>query len=289
MRRQRFVKDHEREYPVKALCSLMEVSRSGFYAWRNGTPSPRVVANELLSEQIAEIHQRSRKTYGAPRVHQELRRCDVFVGRKRVARLMQEGGLVGAHSRRKWRRGKANTAFAPDLVQRDFHRSAPNELWVADISEFKTFDGKLYLAGVMDLGSNALVGWSMGERQTTDLVINAVAMAVERRDPRQAPIHHSDRGSQYTSLAFSQRLSALGLVQSFGSTGDCYDNAAMESFWATLKRELHHIHGKKIWATREALRLAIFDYIETFYNRSRSQARLGYLSPTDYEARLQTA
>lgn len=201
---------------------------------------------------------------------------------------MRRHGLVGAHGRRKWRRGKPDTAPAPDLVERDFARTEPNQLWVADITEFQTLEGKLFLAGVKDTGSNFLPGWSMGDRQTTDLVIDAVVMAVERRDPVTPPTHHSDKGPQYTALTFTQRLGELGIVQSFGSTGDCYDNAAMGSFWATLKRELAHIYGKMIWATRAELRTALFDYIEAFYNRSRSQRRLGFLSPADYEARLLT-
>ena len=271
------------------MCELADVSRSGFYEWRDRAPSQREQANVALLESITEIHDRSRKTYGAPRVHGELKHLGFCVGHNRVARLMKLNGLVGAHGRRKWRRGKPDTAPAPDLVQREFSRSEPNELWVADITEFQTGEGKLFLAGVKDLGSNYLPGWSMAERQTVDLVIDAVVMAVRRREPKTQPIHHSDKGCQYTSLNFTQKLNDLGLVQSFGSTGDCYDNAAMETFWATLKRELAHIHGKTFWATRVELRMAIFDYIEAFYNRSRSQARLGYLSPTDYEAKLLTA
>jgi transposase InsO family protein len=174
-------------------------------------------------------------------------------------------------------------------VQRDFSSRGINQLLVADITEFKTLEGKLYLAGVKDLGSNAIVGWSMSNRQTTELVINAVVMAVERRNLDGKVVHHSDRGCQYTSFGFTQRLSDLGLVQSFGSTGDCYDNAAMESFWATLKREMQHIHGIVVWPTRAALKTAIFDYIEVFYNRQRNQERLGHLPPAIYEDKLLTA
>ncbi len=289
MRRQRFVKDHEREYEIERLCRLMEVSRSGFYAWRDRAPSRRNVVDQDLSEKISDIHVRSRKTYGAPRVHGELSLCGVRVGRKRVARLMREAGLFGAHSRKKWRRGRRNVVHAPDLVNREFHPRGINQLLVADITEFRTAEGKLYLSAVKDLGSNAIAGWAMAERQTTELVIDAVVMAVERRNLAGPVIHHSDRGSQYTSFAFTKRLSDLGLVQSFGSTGDCYDNAAMESFWATLKRELEHIHDVAVWPTRAALKTAIFDYIEVFYNRQRSQARLGHLSPAKFEARLLSA
>jgi len=288
VRRQRFVRDHEREHDITRLCELMKISRSGYYGWRKREPSAREQANAELLATITEIHDRSRRTYGAPRVHGELKHAGVDVGHNRVARLMRENGLVGAHGRRKWRRGRPDTAPAPDRLQRDFGSDRLDQKWVADITELVTLEGKLFLAGVKDLGSNFLPGWSMGERQTTDLVIDAVVMAVERRRPREVT-HHSDKGPQYTSLGFTQKLSELGIVQSFGSTGDCYDNAAMESFWATLKRELEHIHGKKTWATRAELRTALFDYIEVFYNRSRSQARLGYLSPNDYEARLLSA
>ncbi len=289
MRRQRFVKDHERNHNVKKLCDLMNISRSGFYAWRNRPKSERQCSDDKLIGEIAEIYDRSRNTYGAPRIHGELKHRGTRVGKKRVARLMRQEGLFGAHSRRRWRRGRPDTASAPDLLQRQFKKRPINQVLVADITEFATDEGKFYVAGVKDLGSNAIVGWSMSERQTTELVIDAVVMAVERRNLDGRVVHHSDRGTQYTSFGFTQRLSDLGLVQSFGSTGDCYDNAAMESFWALLKRELEYIHGVTRWPTRAALRSAIFEYIETFYNRSRSQATLGYLSPTDYEARLLTA
>lgn len=289
MRRQRFVREFEREHNISKLCSLMEISKSGFYAWRNRPPSPRDQSDAELSKVILEIHAASRRTYGIPRVYGVLRQRGIRVGRKRVARLMRCGGLVGAHSRRKWRRGRPDIAPAPDLVQRDFSSRGINQLLVADITEFKTLEGKLYLAGVKDLGSNAIVGWSMSSRQTTELVIGAVVMAVERRNLDGKVVHHSDRGCQYTSFGFTQRLSDLGLVQSFGSTGDCYDNAAMESFWATLKRELLHIYGIATWPTRAALKTAIFDYIEVFYNRQRNQERLGHLPPLTYEDKLLTA
>ncbi len=165
----------------------------------------------------------------------------------------------------------------------------PDERWVADITEFMTGEGKLFLAGVKDLYGRGLVGWSMSTRQTSELVIEAVSMAVARRDPVIPPLHHSDKGCQYTSLEFTNRLHELGLVPSYGSTGDCYDNAAMETFWATLKRELSWIHGPLIYMNRARLRSALFDYIEIFYNRERAQAGLGHLSPLDYEAALVVA
>lgn len=283
MSRFRFVSAHRQDHSVKRLCSAVEVSRSGYYAWCGRPPSDRVVADAHLTNAIFDVYVASRRTYGAPRIHGQLKRLDTHVGCKRVARLMRQHGLVGAHSRKKWRRGRPDIAPAPDLLNRDFTATRPNEAWVADITEFATGEGKLYLAGVRDLYGKGLVGWAMAERQTSELVIDAVVMAVTRRDPAGQLVHHSDKGCQYTSLEFTNRLMDLGLVPSYGSTGDCYDNAAMESFWATLKRELAWIHGTNNFMTRAALRHALFDYIETFYNRQRTQAGLGHRSPLDYE------
>ena len=187
----------------------------------------------------------------------QLRRRGVRVSEKRVARLMAECGLVGAHSRKKWRRA-ANTAPAGDLLERDFTAEASDQRWVADITEFGCVDGKLFLAGIMDLHDRGIAGWSMGERQTTDLVVNALVMALARRDPDAELIHHADRGAQYTSVEFSNRLADWQLRPSFGSTGDCFDNAAMESTWATLKREIRHLHGDWRHITRSELRTILF-------------------------------
>lgn len=236
-----------------------------------------------LTATITAVYQRSRCTYGAPRVHAELGRLDQRCSRKRVARLMRQAGLVGVHARRRWRTGRPEVAPAPDLVKRDFGPGGPDRVWAADVTQFRTGDGWLHLAGVIDLWSRRLVGWSMGTTPNAELVSDAVTMAFQRRRPDQRVVHHSDRGAAYTSVAFSQRVAELDLDQSFGSTGDCYDNAAMESFWATLKRELAWIHGTTHWADTEALRSALFDYIESFYNPERSQRRLGYRSPVDYE------
>jgi transposase InsO family protein len=277
----RFVEDHAAGYPVKRLCELVKVSRSGFYAWRDRPASPRQVADDALVVEIREIHERSRGTYGAPRVEGQLRRGGRCHGRKRVARLMRAEGLVGAHARRRWRRGRPDTAPAPDLLERNFSAAAPDQRWVGDITEFATGDGKLYLAGILDLHDRTLVGWSMRERATADLVINALVMAIARRSPRAEVVHHSDRGSVYTSLRFANHLEDYGLVASFGSTGDAYDNAAMEAFWATLKRELAWIHQRRSWPSRAELRAALFDYIETFYNRQRHQAGLDHRTPAE--------
>lgn len=230
-----------------------------------------------------EIYLRSRRTYGSPRVHGELGRLGVRCGRKRVARLMRRHHLVGAHSRRRWRKGKTSTVFAPDLVRRDFNPPGPDRLWAGDVTQIRTAEGWLYLAAVIDLWSRNVAGWSMGSAANSALVSDALMMAFERRRPDRRVIHHSDRGAPYTSLAFSQRVIDLDLDQSFGAVGSCYDNAAVESFFATLKREVAWIHQITTWPTRSALRAAIFDYIETFYNPQRIQQRLGYQSPLEFE------
>jgi transposase InsO family protein len=194
---------------------------------------------------------------------------------------MAECGWVGVHGRRKWRRGTRDTAPAADLLQRDFTAERSNERWVADISEFHCRDGKLFLAGIKDLHDQGLAGWSMGERQTTDLVVNALVMALGRRLPDGELIHHADHGPQYTSLEFANRLGDWNLTASYGSVGDCFDNAAMESTWAAIKKEIHHIYGPWEQMTRSQLRTVLFEYIETFYNRARHQARLGHRTPAE--------
>jgi transposase InsO family protein len=284
----RFVEEHQDAYPVKRLCELVEVSRSGFYAWRDRPACQRDVDDAELVVEIRAIHERSRCTYGAPRVHGQLRRHGRRHGRKRVARLMRQEGLVGAHARRKWRRGRRDTAPAPDLLERDFSAARPDQRWVADITEFATGDGVLYLAGIVDLCDHTCVGWSMHERATTDLVIDALVMAIGRRDP-DGVTHHSDHGSVYTSLRFANHLEDYGILASFGSVGDAYDNAAMESFWATVKRELAWIHRRHRWDSRAELRGALFDYIEIFYNRDRHQAGLEHRTPAEVYAEARVA
>lgn len=238
----RFVDEHQADYRITDLCRVTGVSRSGFYAWKTRRPSARQLANAELLVEIRDIHETSRRTYGAPRVTGQLRRRGRRVGHNRVARLMSDDGLVGAHARRKWRRGRhPKIVPAPDLLQRDFACDSPDRRWVADISEFACWDGKLYLAGIRDLCDRTLVGWSMGERQTTDLVVAALMMALGRRQPHGELVHHADHGTQYTSLEFTNRLHDWGLAASYGSVGDCFDNAAMETFWATAKNEIRHI------------------------------------------------
>ena len=244
----------------------------------------RASADELLGQTIAEIYTRSRCTYGSPRVHAELARLGVRCGRKRVARLMRAQALVGVHSRRKWRRSKPGQGVhAPDLVRRNFNPAGPDQLWAADVTQFRTGEGWLYLATVIDLWSRRVVGWSTGITPNADLVSGAMVLAATRRRPTKRVVHHSDRGAAYTSIAFSQRIIELELDQSLGRTGDCYDNAVAESFFATLKRELAWIHHTKTWPTRIELADALLDYIEDFYNPQRIQQRLTYRSPIDFE------
>ncbi len=287
MTRCRFVHDHRAGHPVTVLCELVELSRATYYRWAGGL-SDRDLADAYLANEIIDVHRGSRCTYGSPRVWGQLRRTGTRVGKKRVARIMAELGLVGAHSRKKWRRG-AGTAPAGDLLERDFTAEASDVRWVADITEFACVDGKLFLAGIMDLHDRSIAGWSMGERQTTDLVINALVMALGRRNPGDDLVHHADKGPQYTSLEFSNRLGDWRINPSYGSTGDCFDNAAMESLWATIKREIRHLHGDWRTITRSELRTILFDYIETFYNRTRHQARLEHQTPAEAYAASRAA
>lgn len=292
MSRFRFVEDHRDTYEVKRLCRLVEVSRSGFYAWRATPPAtrPRAVADRELVAVITEIHQASRGTYGRPRIAGQLRRRGFCVNHKRIARLMRQAELSGLSNRKRWRRGRDKVAApAPDRLERDFSAGAPNQRWVADITEFATGDGRLYLAGVVDLYARRVVGWAMGPRRNAELVVDALAMAIARRQPPAGVIHHADLGAQYTSMAFCDSALDAEVALSFGSVGDAYDNAAMEAFWSTLKRELAHIHHRHHWASRAELRAALFDYIEVFYNRQRHQAALDHRTPAEAEAALGAA
>jgi putative transposase len=285
-----FVDREKAHHDVRMLCRLVKVSRSGYYAWAKGRlASKRVLADEVLVEQIRTVHERSRGTYGAPRVHAELAEDGIRVGRKRVARLMRGQGLAGV-SRRRWRVGCTQrdtaAALAPDLVSREFVADRPDELWVADVTYVPTLAGWLYLAVVLDVFSRRVVGWSMSGNRKTQLVVDAVAMAVVRRGGDVAGvIHHSDHGGEYSSHDLERALRAAGIVASMGSVGDCYDNGLMESFFATLETELFlHEHGGR-FDTHHHARLAVFEWIETFYNRIRRHSALGYVSPEAYEQR----
>jgi putative transposase len=280
----RFVEDHRDTYQVKRLCQLVEVSRSGYYRWASAVPSARAVADAELLERIRQIHTHSRGTYGAPRIHGQLRRQGHRVGCKRVAGLMRQDRIQGAHIRR-WRRRRPDVAPAPDRLNRDFTAQRPNQRWVADITGFPTGEGKLFVAGIRDLCHRGLVGWSMSEHQDAELVVDALVMALGRCDiDPDGLVHHSDRGSQYTSGDFCSMANLEGLQVSFGSTGDCYDNAAMESCWAAIKRDITWIRGSTWFETRHAARLYLFEFIEVFYNRQRHQAALGHRTPVEFAA-----
>ena len=293
MIRFRFVDDHRHVYDVKRMCALVEVPRSSFYDWAAGPTAAvqaRADADAGLTAAIEQVWRDSRRTYGWPRVWGQLtRRRGMTVSRRRVARIMREHGFVGAHTRKKWRRGRPDVAPAADHLQRVFSAERPNLRWVADITEFPTGEGKLHLAGIRDLCHRGIVGWATNEHQDAALVVEALTMALGRTAPDpDGLIHHSDKGSQYTSLDFVMAAGHAGLQLSFGSTGDCFDNAAMETFWATLKREIAHIRGPVgIWfETRAAARSYLFEFIEVFYNRQRHQAGLGHLTPAEYAARF---
>ena len=263
---------------------MLGVSRSGYSAWRTRAPSARARANQELTRHIREVHEQSRGTYGAPRIWAELRDRGVVCSRKRVARLLRLAGRQGCHRRKGPTPSRRTPAAspAPDLVQRHFTAAAPDRLWVADITYIPTWAGFRSLAVVLDVHSRRIVGWAMADHLRSALVIEAVEMAVWRRRPTAGVIHHSDQGSQYTSLAFGRRLREAGLLGSMSSRGDCFDNATAESFFATLACELLARHR---FPTRSAARLALFDYIEGFSNTHRRHSALGYLSPAAYERR----
>ena len=265
-----FIEAQKANHRVGVMCKVLKVSKSGFYGWRDRAPSARAQADVRLSEKITRIHRDSRETYGAPRVHFELRTLGVRCARKRVARLMREASLFGCGGRRRkarttLRSRTERTPPAPDLVKRNFTPEAPDRLWVADITYVRTWEGWLYLSFVLDTYSRRVVGWSISNNLKTELVLDAVNMAIYTRRPQPGLIHHSDRGSQYTSVEFGNRLREAGLLPSMGSVADAYDNSMAESFVSTLKRELIHRHS---WPSRQIARTAIFEYIEGFYDRA---------------------
>ena len=280
-----FVRAYQDRYPIACMCRVLGVSASGYYAWRKRPPSQRAQASEALSRRIAAIHADSRQTYGARRVHAELAAAGVRVSRQRVARLMRALGLQGVTRRRRrcTTRRDGSAAVAPDRVQRCFEATEPNRLWVADITYVPTLEGFVYLATVLDVFSRKVVGWAMSIRQTVELVQSALEMALHTR-AAVGVIFHSDRGSQYTAVAFSQRCAEAGIERSMGATGNCYDNAMAESLFATLECELLQ---RVPFATREQAERELFAFIEGFYNRRRRHSALGYLSPVEFEAAWQ--
>jgi putative transposase len=272
---------HQAGHRVATMCRVLGVSPRGYYAWRKRPLSVRARADVELSAQIAAIHRESRGTYGAPRVHAELAAQGVRVGRKRVARLMRHAKIHGVSRRKQFRTTQRDQTArpAPDLVQRQFAAAAPNQLWVADITYIRTGAGFLFLAVVLDVWSRRVVGWATAAHLRTELVLDALDMALRRRQP-QGVIHHSDQGCQYTSIAFGMRCREARVQPSVGSVGDAYDNALCESFFATLECELLE---RQRFTTHAAARLAVFDYLEGWYNPRRRHSALGYLSPMTYE------
>ena len=266
------------------MCQTLDVSRSGFYAWLGREESGRACENRRLTALIRDIFTESRGTYGVPRVHAILRRRGQKCGRNRVARLMQDAGLRSKTKRRfrvKTTDSKHDHPIAPDLLGQDFTASVPNEVWVSDITYIPTDEGWLYLASTMDLFSRKVVGWSMASTLHATIVIDALVMGIDQRKPAPGLIHHSDRGVQYAASDFRDVVTAHGFVASMSRKGNCYDNAAKESFYHTLKGELvNHEH----YRTRDEARGSVFEYIEAFYNRQRIHSTLGYLSPADFES-----
>ena len=275
--------DHRALFPLATMCRVLEVSRSGYHAWLKREPSGRAQRDVELSASIRLLHAESDGTYGRPRIHEDLKEQGEKVGGKRVARLMREAGIKGVSRRPNVFTTQRDDGArpAPDLVQRDFTAKGPDQLWVADITYIPTWAGFLFLAVVLDAWSRRIVGWAMATHLRTELVLNALNMAVSQRRPT-AVIHHSDQGCQYTSIGFGQRCKEWDVRPSMGSVGDCFDNAMCESFFATLECELL---DRRTFATHAEARRAIFQFIEGWYNPRRRHSALGYLSPIAFEVK----
>ncbi len=282
------IRAHRGQYALSFMCRALRVSRSGFYAWETRGPSERARQDQRLRVHIRAAFRKSRRRYGSPRVHRQLRAQGVRCGRKRVERLMREDGLV-ARPRRRYRRTTDSSHALPvpgNLVARTFdvaQVAGPNRVWVSDLTYIPTGEGWLYLATVLDLGTRRVVGWSMRATLEVELALDALQMALARRCPAPGLVHHSDRGVQYASTAYRELLEAHGAVASMSRKGNCWDNAVAEAFFSTLEFEL--IEGAK-WTTHAEARKAIFRYIEGWYNRERLHSSLGYMSPVVYEAQL---
>ena len=279
-----FLRDHRQQFRVAAICGVLKVSSSGFYAWLGRSESPRRRANRQLAVQIRAVHARSRNTYGRRRIHIQMQREGVSCSPNRVGRLMRQEGLQGV-GRRKF---KATTdsrghsfPVAPNLLARDFSANAPDQVWVSDITYLRTEEGWDYLATVMDLYSRRIVGWAMQSTLERSLTLRALQMAVSQRRPEPGLIHHSDRGSQYACGDYQAALRRRGMLPSMSRKGDCWDNAPGKSLFGTLKCELVHHWGRP---PRDQARREVFDFVEVFYNRQRLHSSLGYLSPADIES-----
>jgi transposase InsO family protein len=277
-----FIDDHRDEFPVSRMCKVLDVSRSGYYAWRKRSPSEREMANRRLYEKIKRVYNESGGTYGSPRIYRELKRQGVACSENRVARLMRLRDLRAKQTKTYKTTTKRDQAdpVAPNRLKTDFTVERPNETWLTDITCIRTEEGWLYLAAVLDLYSRRIIGWAMSDRMTSDLTIGALKMALEDREVGTELRHHSDQGSQYTDSAYQQLLKDWGIEVSMNGVGTWYDNAPMESFFGTLKAEWTHHHG---YRTRQEARTDLFYYIEAFYNRRRLHSALGYVSPVRYE------
>ena len=277
------MKANQVTYPIATMCRTLGVSPSGYHAWKIRPPSKRATEDAAMTERIRAFHARSRGTYGAPRIHLDLFEEGARVGRKRIARLMRLAGVQGVSRRKGCRTTIRNgdTCPAPDLVERNFTATAPDQLWVADITYIPTWAGFLYLAVVLDAFSRRIVGWAMETHLRTELVLDALNMALCRRRPSSV-IHHSDQGCQYTSIAFGKRCKEAGVRPSMGSAGDCYDNALCESFFATLECELL---DRQRFRTQAEARMAVFEFLEGWYNPHRRHSGAGNLSPMEYESK----
>jgi transposase InsO family protein len=279
----RFIEDHRDAYPVRMLCTVLEVSPAGYYAWRSREPSARSVANRELVAAIRHVHRASGGRYGSPRVHAELLAQGRGTSRGRIERLMRRHGIcaIMAPARRaRTTDSRHALPIAPNLVARHFTAAAPNRVWLADITYIQTDEGWLYLAAVMDLFSRKIVGWAMRDHLRTELASAALMMAIQRQRPAAGLIHHSDRGVQYASHDYRAILAAAGIIASMSRKADCFDNAPMESFFHTLKTEhVHHRH----YATRAEAQRDVFAFIEGFYNRTRLHSAIGYISPIEME------
>jgi putative transposase len=282
----RLIEEEKSHHSVSLLARVLGVTRAGYHAWQKREPSARSQEDARLKVRIQEIHEASYGIYGAPRIRAELLAVDgLGVSKKRIARLMRELDIEGVsrRGRRRTPKSESEAAAAPDLIRRNFTATAPNELWVADITYIPTWEGWLFLAVVVDACSRMVCGWSMRDDLQADVVLDALGMATTRRRPKAGLIHHSDRGGQYRSLAFGRTLRESGILASMGSRGDAYDNAAAESFMATIKTERIH---RQSYKTRDEARLSVFRYIETFYNPHRRHSALGYRSPVEFEKML---
>jgi putative transposase len=279
----RFIEQHARTWPVRLMCRVLQVSPSGYYAWRSRPESARAMANRSLLQEVQSLHARHQGRYGSPRIHAALRAQGHRVSRGRVERLMRRHG-IRALARRRFRPtttdSRHSLPIAPNLLQQEFTVSTPNRVWLADITYLPTGEGWLDLAAVLDLATRKVVGWAMRDHMRTELTLGALIMAAQRQRPGPGLIHHSDRGAQYAAEAYSRQLAVMKAKPSMSRTGCCYDNAPMESFFHSLKVELAH---QRSWTTREEARRDLFGYIEGYYNRQRIHSALGYLTPEQAE------